>query len=82
MVASASGWLCTCERDGDGWLVVPDIPELVGESDCAKSWRRETLSASRAVLSGINLGGLYTRMRLEFDRIGAADADLYCVALM
>lgn len=82
MVASAPRWLCACEWDRDEWLVVSDFPQLVGEGNPTKDWWCETLSASGAVLSGVDLGGLYAWMRLEPDWIGAADADLYRVALM
>ena len=82
MVAPASGWLRTRQRNGDGRLVVPDIPELARKSDCAKNRRCETLSASGAVLFGVDLGGLYARMCLESHRVGVANANLYCVALM
>ena len=61
--------------------MVSDLPELVSEGDCVKTWRCETLSASRAVFSGVDLRGLHARMCLESHRIGAADADVYCVAL-
>ena len=82
VVALASGWLCACERDRDEWLVVSDLLELVGESDCAKTWWCETLSAGGAVLFRANFGGLYARLCVESDRIGVGDADLHCVALI
>ena len=82
MVAPASGWLRTRQRNGNGGLVVPDIFELVGKGNCAKNRRCETLSPSGAVLFRTDLGGLYARMCLESHRVGAANADLYCVALM
>lgn len=82
VVAPASGRLCVGQRDGDGRSVVSDFPELVGESDCVEDRRRETLPTGSAVLSGINLGRLYTRMRVEPHRVGAGDADVYRVALM
>ena len=62
--------------------MVSDFPQLVGEGNPTKDWWCETLSTSGAVLSGIDLGGLYAWMCLEPDRIGAADAYLHCVALM
>lgn len=82
MVAPASGRLCACEWDRDGWFVVSDFPQLVGKGNPTKDWWCETLSASGAVLFGIDLGGLYTWMCLEPDRVGVANADLYRVALM
>ena len=82
VVAPASGWLRTCERYRDGRLVVSDFPELVGEGDCTEDWWREALSASGAVLFRANLGRLYTWMCVEPNRIGHANADVYCVALM
>ena len=62
--------------------MVSDFPQLVGKGDRAEDRRRETLPTGSAVLSGIDFGGLHTRMRLEFDRIGTGDADVYRVALM
>ena len=82
MVAPASGWICPCERDRDEWLVVSDLPQLAGKSNRAETRRCEALSTSRAVLFRVDLGRLYTWLRLEPHRVGAANADLYCVALM
>ena len=81
VVAPASGRLCARERDRDGWLMVSDFPQLVSKSNRPENWRSETLSASRAVLFRANLRGLHARMCLESHRIGAADADLHCLAL-
>lgn len=82
MVAPASRGLCPRERHRDGRSVVSDFPELVGESDCAEDRRRETLPTGSAVLFGTHLRGLHTRVCLEFNRIGAGDADVYRVALI
>ena len=81
VVAPASGWLCPRERDRDGWLVVSDLPQLASESDCTETRRCETLPTSCAVLFRTNLRGLHTRMRLEFDRIGMANANVHRMAL-
>lgn len=81
-MAPTSGRLCPRERDGDGRFVVSDLSQLVGKSGCIEDRRCETLSTSGAIFLRFDFGRLYTWMRLEFDRIGAGDADVYCVALI
>ena len=67
---------------GDGRFMVSHLSQLVGEGDCAEDRRRETLSASGAILFRIDFGRLYAWVRMEFDRTGAGDTDLHRVALM
>lgn len=82
MVAPTSGRLCPRQRDRDERFVVPDLPELVGKGDRTEDRRCKTLPTGGAVLFRADLRRLYARMRLEFDRIGAGDADVYRVALI
>lgn len=81
LVAPASGGLCPRERDGDGRSMVSNLPQLAGESNRAKDWRRETLPTGSAVLFRIDFGRLYARMCLESHRIGAGDTDVHRMAL-
>ena len=62
--------------------MVSDLPQLVSKGDCTENRRRETLSTGGAVLSGTHLRGLHAWVRLEFNRVGTGDADVYRVALI
>lgn len=81
LVAPTSRRLCPREWNGDGWLVVSDLSQLVGEGDHLKDWRCETLPTSGAVLFGTHLRGLHTWMCVESHRVGTGDTDVYRVAL-
>ena len=61
--------------------MVYNLLGVVSEGNRVEDWRRETLPTSDTLLFGANLGGLYTRMCVEFDRTGAGDTDVYCLAL-
>ena len=82
MVAVTSRRLRISQWHRNGTVMVYNLLGLAGKSDCTETRRRETLSASRAVLFGIDLRRLHARMYLEPHRIGVANTDLYCLALM
>ena len=81
MVAPASCRLRVSQRHRDGKVVVYHLLGLAGEGNRPKDWRRETLPTSHPVLFGANLRRLHAWMCLEFDRVGAGNTDIYCVAL-
>ena len=81
VVAPTSRGLCVSQWDRNGKVVVYNLLGLVGEGDCAKDWRCETLPTSRAILFGADFRRLHARMSLEPHRTGAGDTDVYCVAL-
>ena len=81
MVAPASCRLRVNQWLWNGKVVVYNLLGLVSKSNRAKDWRRETLPTGGTVLFRANLRGLHARMHLESDWTGAADTDLYCLAL-
>ena len=82
MVAASSWRLRTGYGHRILWLVVYCFAKLDGQSYSFEDRRGTVIQESCSLFYGVDFGGLYSWLSMEFTRVSSRDANIYCLALI